>query len=41
MQVGVLRSVLDRNDLIARENRREFEAHGCFVVTSSATWMLA
>jgi hydrogenase nickel incorporation protein HypB len=28
----VLRSVLDSNDLIARENRREFDAHGCFVV---------
>jgi hydrogenase nickel incorporation protein HypB len=24
--------VLDTNDLIARENRREFDAHGCFVV---------
>jgi hydrogenase nickel incorporation protein HypB len=24
--------VLDANDLIARENRREFDAHGCFVV---------
>lgn len=32
MQVSVLRSVLDTNDLIARENRREFDAHGCFVV---------
>jgi hydrogenase nickel incorporation protein HypB len=28
----VLRRVLDTNDLIARENRREFDAHGCFVV---------
>jgi hydrogenase nickel incorporation protein HypB len=28
----VLRNVLDTNDLIARENRREFDAHGCFVV---------
>ncbi len=32
MQVSVLRSVLDTNDLIARENRREFDTHGCFVV---------
>jgi hydrogenase nickel incorporation protein HypB len=24
--------VLDANDLIARDNRREFDAHGCFVV---------
>ena len=32
MQVSVLRRVLDTNDLIARENRREFDAHGCFVV---------
>ncbi len=32
MQVSVLRHVLDTNDLIARENRREFDAHGCFVV---------
>ena len=28
----MLRNVLDTNDLIARENRREFDAHGCFVV---------
>jgi len=28
----VLRSVLDTNDLIAKENRKEFDAHGCFVV---------
>jgi len=28
----VLRNVLDTNDLIARENRREFDTHGCFVV---------
>ena len=32
MQVSVLRNVLDANDLIAAENRREFDAHGCFVV---------
>ncbi len=32
MQVSVLRSVLDANDLIAKENRKEFDAHGCFVV---------
>jgi len=32
VQVSVLRNVLDTNDLIARENRREFDAHGCFVV---------
>jgi hydrogenase nickel incorporation protein HypB len=32
VQVSVLRSVLDTNDLIARENRREFDASGSFVV---------
>jgi hydrogenase nickel incorporation protein HypB len=32
VQVSVLRSVLDTNELIARENRREFDAHGCFVI---------
>jgi hydrogenase nickel incorporation protein HypB len=32
VQVSVLRSVLDTNDLIARENRKEFDAHNCFVV---------
>ena len=32
MQVSVLRNVLDTNDLIARENRRDFDAHGSFVV---------
>jgi len=32
VQVSVLRGVLDANDLIARENRKEFDAHGCFVV---------
>jgi hydrogenase nickel incorporation protein HypB len=32
VQVSVLRRVLDTNDLIARENRKEFDAHGCFVV---------
>jgi hydrogenase nickel incorporation protein HypB len=32
VQVSVLRSVLDANDLIAQENRKEFDAHGCFVV---------
>jgi hydrogenase nickel incorporation protein HypB len=28
----VLRDVLGSNDLIARENRQAFDAHGCFVV---------
>jgi hydrogenase nickel incorporation protein HypB len=32
VDISVLRNVLDANDLIARENRREFDAHGCFVV---------
>jgi hydrogenase nickel incorporation protein HypB len=32
VQVSVLRNVLDTNDLIARENRRAFDAHGCLVV---------
>ena len=32
MEISALRNVLDANDLIARENRREFDAHGCFVV---------
>ena len=32
MQVSVLRNVLDANDLIAKENRREFDAHSCFVI---------
>jgi hydrogenase nickel incorporation protein HypB len=32
VQVSVLRRVLDTNDLIARENRKKFDAHGCFVV---------
>lgn len=32
MEVSVLRNVLDANDLIARENRKAFDAHGCFVV---------
>jgi hydrogenase nickel incorporation protein HypB len=32
VQVSVLRNVLDTNDLIARENRREFDAYGSFVV---------
>jgi hydrogenase nickel incorporation protein HypB len=32
VQVSVLRSVLDTNDLIARENRREFDAYGSFVI---------
>lgn len=32
MQVSVLRHVLDANDLIAQDNRRLFDAHGCFVV---------
>ena len=32
MQVSVLRNVLDANDLIAKENRKEFDAHGCLVV---------
>lgn len=32
MEVSVLRNVLDSNDLIAAENRKAFDAHGCFVV---------
>jgi hydrogenase nickel incorporation protein HypB len=32
VQISVLRNVLDANDLIAADNRREFDAHGCFVV---------
>jgi hydrogenase nickel incorporation protein HypB len=28
----VLRGVLDANELIAKENRKQFDAHGCFVV---------
>lgn len=32
MQVSVLRDVLEANDVIAGENRRTFDAHGCFVV---------
>jgi len=32
VQVSVLRAVLDANDLIAKENRKQFDAHGCFVV---------
>ncbi len=32
MQVSTLRNVLDANDLIAKENRKEFDTHGCFVV---------
>lgn len=32
MEIRVLRNVLDANDLIARENRRQFDAQGCFVV---------
>ncbi len=32
MDVSVLRNVLDANDLIAAENRKAFDAHGCFVV---------
>jgi hydrogenase nickel incorporation protein HypB len=32
VEVSVLRNVLDANDLIARENRREFDARGSFVV---------
>lgn len=32
MEVSVLRNVLDANDLIAAENRKAFDAHGCFVV---------
>lgn len=37
MEVSVLRGVLDANDLIARENRKEFDAHGCFVVNVMGT----
>jgi hydrogenase nickel incorporation protein HypB len=32
VEVSVLRNVLDANDLIAAENRRAFDAGGCFVV---------
>lgn len=32
MEISVLRSVLNTNDLIAKENRKEFDAHGSFVV---------
>lgn len=32
MEVSVLRNVLDANELIARDNRRQFDRHGCFVV---------
>lgn len=28
----MVRNVLDANDLIAKENRKEFDAHSCFVV---------
>jgi hydrogenase nickel incorporation protein HypB len=32
VEVSVLRNVLDANDLIAAENRKAFDARGCFVV---------
>ena len=32
MEIEVVRKVLDANDLIATENRREFDDAGCFVV---------
>jgi hydrogenase nickel incorporation protein HypB len=32
VDISVLRSVLGANDLIAQENRKEFDSHGCFVV---------
>ncbi len=32
MDISVLRNVLDANDVIAKENRKAFDAHGCFVV---------
>jgi hydrogenase nickel incorporation protein HypB len=32
VEVSVLRNVLDSNDLLAAENRKQFDAHGCFVV---------
>ena len=32
MEISVLRNVLDANDVIAKENRKAFDAHGCFVV---------
>lgn len=32
MELSVLRNVLDANDVIAKENRKAFDAHGCFVV---------
>jgi hydrogenase nickel incorporation protein HypB len=32
VDISVLRNVLDANDVIAEENRKAFDAHGCFVV---------
>jgi len=32
VEISVLRNVLDANDVIAKENRKAFDAHGCFVV---------
>jgi hydrogenase nickel incorporation protein HypB len=32
LEIEILKDVLDANDRIARENRRRFEADGCFVV---------
>ena len=32
MEIEVERNILDANDRIARENRKRFDAHGCFVV---------
>jgi len=37
VEISVLRNVLDANDLIARENRRDFDAHRCFVVNLMGT----
>jgi len=37
VEISLLRSVLDANDLIARENRKEFDAHRCFVVNLMGT----
>jgi hydrogenase nickel incorporation protein HypB len=32
VRLRLVRDVLDANELLARENRKEFDAHGCFVV---------
>ncbi len=37
MEISVLRNVLDANELIAKENRKEFDAHRCFVLNLMGT----